>query len=95
MRDGKPFYRFAKSNVKEKNTIKEASPDVYKSALQTMYVGKVNMACICKLALLEGDSIKKYTFNEAKLSLQEWIDDCKNEACFKKWFETFQKCKCS
>jgi len=75
--------------------IKEASPDCYKAALKVLYVGKVNLACTCKLARFEGDDIKHYTFNQAKQHLQSWIDNCKNDAQFKELFETFQKCKCS
>ncbi len=70
-------------------------PNVYKSILKTQYVGKLNKACTCKLARFEGNEFKKYTFNQAKMDLQSWIDECENEDCFKEWVNTFDKCKCS
>lgn len=75
--------------------IKEASPDCYKACLLTLYAGKVNLACTCKLARFEDNGIKHYTFNQAKQNMQSWIDNCKNPAQFKELFDTLQKCKCS
>ncbi len=96
MKDCKPFYRFAEENVqpKRKDICAKTSPEVYKSILRTMYAGKTNLACTCKLHRYDNDEIHKYTFNEAKMELQSWIDNCKNDACFKEWYDTFQKCKC-
>ena len=69
-------------------------PNVCKSILKTQYVGKLNKACTCKLARFEEGYLKKYSFNQAYEVLQSWIDECENEACFKEWFDTFDKCKC-
>jgi hypothetical protein len=97
MKDGKPFYRFAEANVKpkRKDICANPSPEVYKSVLRTMYAGKINTACTCKLARFEDGCIKKYSFNDAKLKLLQWLDDCDNENYFKELFDTFQKCNCS
>lgn len=70
-------------------------PNAYKSALQAKYSGKINLACTCKLARIESDGIKHYTFNQAKVNLEDWIATCDNEKYCKNLFETFQKCQCS
>lgn len=75
--------------------MEKTKPDVYKSILKTQYAGKVNLACTCKIARFEGGSIERYSFNQAYQALQSWIDECENEACFKEWVDTFEKCKCS
>lgn len=95
MKDEQPFYRFPNC-YKKKPYVNEKIPyDVYKAILKTQYAGKVNLACTCKIARFEGNSIERYTFNQVYQVLQSWIDECENEACFKEWVETFEKCKCS
>jgi len=97
MKDEHPFYGFPNC-YKRRNYVQDVNEKipagVYKAILKTQYVGKLNKACTCKLARFEEGHLKKYSFNQAYEVLQSWIDTCENEACFKEWFDTFQKCKC-
>lgn len=67
--------------------------DVYKCILET-YIGKINLACTCKLARVEHDSIKHYTFNEVKQNLDTWIKESNNNDYFKELCLTLNKCNC-
>jgi hypothetical protein len=97
MKDNQPFHRFAETSTqpKRKDICANPSQEVYKSVLKTMYAGKINTACTCKLSRFENDGIKEYSFNDAKLRLLQWMTESNNQEWYKELFDTFQKCNCS
>ena len=73
-------------------------PIEYLSELR-LQCGKVNLACTCKMSRLEKDGMgnyimKRYTFNEVRANLYEWLEKCDNEKWCEEIFEILQKCKC-
>lgn len=72
----------------------KVDPRAYLAKLKAVHMGKINLACTCRLARVEGNDLKKYTFNEVRELLPKWIDEVTNDEYFRELCLTLDKCEC-